>query len=294
MKSDLFLPSKLKRLAGESTRGKTAQNRLRRLDTFLIRYDRRLLQRADDDYAQALFVDLGYGATPVTTLESARQLWQLNPRLEVLGVEIDPERVAAALPFARDRLDFRLGGFNLPLRVRTDGSREMVRAIRALNVLRQYDETDVADAYARLAEFVLPGGLLLEGTSDPLGRLMVVNILRRRATDAACGVDELWRAEGLLFSTNFRSEKQEAASGHFDPSDFQAVLPKNFIHRMVAGEPIYEFMQAWKRSARATASMQAWGARQWFMAAAEGLAAEGLAVNTQRKWLSRGYLIWRI
>lgn len=297
--SNLFLPSQLKRLAGESTRGKTAQNRLRRLDTFLIRYDRGLLLRAGNDYAQALFVDLGYGATPVTTLESARQLWRINPQLGIVGVEIDPERVTAALPFARDRLDFRLGGFNLPLKLGKDGSRETVRAIRAMNVLRQYDEANVTDAYARLAEFVLPGGLLLEGTCDPLGRLMVVNFLRRRAADAA----QLWDAEGLLFSTNFRSDnfrsdkeigKEASPNGHFDPSDFQAVLPKNFIHRMVVGEPIYEFMQAWKRAARATASMQAWGAKQWFMAAAEQLAAEGAAVNTQRKWLSRRYLIWKL
>lgn len=288
--SNLFLPSKLKRLEGESTRGKTAQNRLRRLDTFLIRYDRGLLLRADDDYAQAVFVDLGYGATPITTLESARQLWRINPQLGILGVEIDPNRVAAAQPFAGEQLDFRLGGFNLPLKLSEDGARETVRAIRAMNVLRQYDETDVADAYARLAEHVLPGGLLLEGTSDPLGRLMVVNILRRQPRDA----DELWHAEGLLFSTNFRSEKESSSSGHFDPSDFQAVLPKNFIHRMVAGEPIYAFMQTWKRAAQSTAPMRSWGAKQWFIAAAKQLAEEGFEVNTQRKWLSRGCLIWRL
>jgi len=284
----LHLPSTLKRLQGEATRGKTAQNRLRRLDLFLKRYDPALLLRADGDYAQALFVDLGYGASPVTTLESARQLRQINSKLGILGVEIDPDRVAAAQNAATDTIHFRLGGFNLPLKFQSNGQLETVRAIRALNVLRQYDEADVSDAYAQLAEYVLPGGLLLEGTSNPLGRLMVINLLRRSAADAA----QPWQVEGLLFSTNFRSEKATGRQGHFDPSEFQAVLPKNQIHRMVAGEPIYAFMQAWKRSALACAAVQTWGARQWFIATAEHLRASGFTVNTQRKWLSKGYLIW--
>ncbi|MEZ4769306.1 MAG: class I SAM-dependent methyltransferase [Caldilineales bacterium] len=95
--------------------------------------------------------------------------------MKVLGVEIDPERVATARPYADERTAFRLGGFNLPLR-----PGETVRCIRAFNVLRQYEEADVAAAYDLMARSLLPGGLLIEGTSEPYGRLWVANVARRR------------------------------------------------------------------------------------------------------------------
>jgi len=62
--------------------------------------------------------------------------------LKILGVEIDKERVDAALLYADDKLSFRLGGFNLPLK-----ESETVRLIRAFNVLRQYEEKDFIPAY---------------------------------------------------------------------------------------------------------------------------------------------------
>jgi hypothetical protein len=145
-------------------------------------------------------------------------------------------------------------------------------------VLRQYEEAEVAPAYDRLARYVLPGGLLLEGTSDPFGRLWVANLARRREGPG-------WDWEALVFSTNFRAE--------FDPADFQAVLPKNLIHRVTPGEPIYGFFEAWKRAAARASPSKAWGSRQWFIATAEKLAEAGFNVNLQRKWLSRGWLIWR-
>ena len=98
----------------------------------------------------------------------------MNPNLPILGVEIDQERVEAALPYADEITHFRLGGFNLPLNPRTldeGGTKgagqagESVRLIRAFNVLRQYEEKDFAPAYERLAQYVLPDGLMLEGTS---------------------------------------------------------------------------------------------------------------------------------
>ena len=91
--------------------------------------------------------------------------------------------------------------------------------------------------------------------------------------------------EGLVFSTNFRLG--------FDPADFQAVLPKNLIHRVVPGEPIYDFFEAWKRATRETAPMRAWGLRKWFVASAERLLLDGYDLLMQRKFLSRGYLLWR-
>ncbi|HSD83413.1 MAG TPA: hypothetical protein VLG46_06125 [Anaerolineae bacterium] len=158
-----------KKPEGQPTRGKTAANRLRRVDNFILLYEPSLLTRTD-----GLFVDLGYGFDPRTTLESASRFRRLNPDLPILGVEIEKERVEAALPYADEKTFFRLGGFNLPLR---EG--EHVRLIRAFNVLRQYEEKDFVPAYERLAQYVLPGGLMLEGTSTPYGQIWCANVGRR-------------------------------------------------------------------------------------------------------------------
>jgi hypothetical protein len=236
-------------------------------------YDHELLKRTDGDFVRALFVDLGFGAEATTTLESAERFRKWNPSLPVLGVEIDPERVAAAQPFADAQTSFRLGGFNLPLQYG-----EKVRLIRAFNVLRQYEEAEFDPAYQRLSQYVLPGGLMIEGTSDPFGRIWVANISRKSISD------DVWNVEALVFSTNFRPG--------FDPAQFQAVLPKNYIHHVVPGEQIYDFFEAWKHSAEETIHAKVWGARQWFIASAENLAAKGYNINLQRKWLNKGWLIW--
>lgn len=271
-----------KRREGQPTRGKTAPNRLRRVDKFLLLYDVALLRRNDGNFANAFYVDLGFGAEPVTTLESAQRFRRVNPTLPVLGVEIDRERVAAALPFADQITRFRLGGFNLPLLRESAGVLETVRLIRAFNVLRQYEESAVPDVYARLGSYLLPGGLLIEGTSDPTGRIWVANLLRKPQQG---GMDTPLQTEALVFSTNFRDG--------FDPGIFQTRLPKNYIHRVVPGELIYDFFQAWKQATLETLPFQVWGPRQWFMASAQALAARGYAVVLQRKWLSRGYLLWK-
>jgi hypothetical protein len=234
-------------------------------------YDPGLLKRTDGDFAHALFVDLGYGAEATTTLESAARFRKFNPKLPVLGVEIDPERVTAAQPFAETLISFRLGGFNLPL---LPG--ETVRLIRAFNVLRQYEETDFAPAYERLGQYMLPGGLMIEGTSDPFGRIWAANVVRKMETG--------WNFEALVFSTNFRLG--------FDPAQFQSVLPKNYIHHMMPGQAIYIFINSWKQATAETSHAKVWGERQWFIAAAEGLTAKGYNVNLQRKWLAKGLLIW--
>ncbi len=263
----------LQKPQGQVTRGKTARNRLRQVDNFLLRYDPGLLTRADGNFAEALFVDLGYGAEAVTTLESAERFRRLNPNLKILGVEIDPQRVAAALPFADSRTFFRLGGFNLPLQ-----SGENVRLMRAFNVLRQYEERDVLPAWEQMARGVLPGGLLIEGTSNPTGAIWAANLLRR--------VETGWRQEALVFFTNFHPG--------FDPELFQTILPKNYIHRVVPGEPIGEFFAAWKAAYAETSPMQTWGLRQWFAASAEGLARRGYKINLRMKWLSKGWMIWEL
>jgi len=275
-----------KKPEGQPTRGKTAANRLRRVDNFILLYEPSLLSRMDGWFTDSLFVDLGYGFDARTTLESAARFRRVNPSLKILGVEIDKERVEAALPFADDQTFFRLGGFNLPLQ---EG--EHVRLIRAFNVLRQYGEKDFAPSYERLAEYVLPGGLMIEGTSTPYGQLWAANLARKlESGKLEKRIEEVetgeWRFEALVFSTNFRLG--------FAVEEFQTILPKNLIHRMVKGEPIYDFFEAWKRCAKETAHAKSFGARQWFIAAAESLAGRGYKINVHRKFVSRGYLVWHL
>lgn len=256
---------------GLITRGKTADNRLRRVDNFILMYEPALLS-SGGMFADSLFVDLGYGFDPRTTLESAMRFRKANPNLKILGVEIDKERVEAAQSFADDKTFFRLGGFNLPLQ-----ANETVRLIRAFNVLRQYEEKDFAPAYERLAEYVLPNGLMIEGTSTPYGQLWVANLARKMET-------RKWEMEALVFSTNFRLG--------FDVEEFQTILPKNLIHRIVQGEPIYDFFQDWKQAAKATSPAKTFGLKQWFIASAEKLAEKGYKIDLHKKWLSKGWLIW--
>jgi len=289
-----------KKPEGQPTRGKTAANRLRRVDNFILLYEPSLLTRADGLFTGSLFVDLGYGFDPRTTLESALRFRKLNPDLKILGVEIDKERVEAALPFADEKTFFRLGGFNLPLQ-----SGERVRLIRAFNVLRQYEEKDFSPAYERLAEYVLPGGLMIEGTSTPFGNVWAANLARRKDVILSDSEESLskvkktlrspvgplrvtneWSFEALVFSTNFHSG--------FEVEEFQTILPKNYIHRVADGEPIHDFFEAWKRSASETASAKTFGLKQWFTASAESLAKKGFDIDLHKKWLGKGYLIWRV
>jgi len=270
-----------KRPEGQPTRGKTASNRLRRVDNFILLYEPSLLTRTDSLFAASMFVDLGYGFDARTTLESAARFRRVNPNLKILGVEIDKERVEAALPFADEKTFFRLGGFNLPLK-----AGEHVRLIRAFNVLRQYEERDFAPAYERLAQYVLPGGLMIEGTSNPFGSIWCANVVRRTLESRsllldfrqqAVGVQSEWNFEALVFSTNFRMG--------FDVEEFQTILPKNLIHHVIQGEEIYDFFEAWKRSTKETAAMKTYGARQWFVVSAEVLAQKGYKINLQKKFL---------
>ncbi len=260
---------------GQPTRGKTARNRLRRSDIFLLLTEGPLIRMRDDPGTMSFYVDLGFGAEPFTTLETAERLRVRNPDLPVLGVEIDPERVKTGLPYEDERTFFRLGGFNLPLR-----SGERARIIRAFNVLRQYEEAEWAEPVRQMGEQLIPGGLLLEGTSNPFGSIWTANVVRRSAVPPYPV-----KQEGFLFSTNFHSG--------FEPNMFQPVLTKNFIHRMVPGEEIYSFMERWKAACRNQAPMRSFGLRALFRAAARELNESGYQIDMRPQLLRRGFLYWK-
>lgn len=260
---------------GQVTRGKTARNRLRRTDIFMLLNEGPLIRMHDSPGRRSFYVDLGFGAEPYTTLETAERLRVQNPELPVLGVEIDPERVKTGLPFEDERTFFRLGGFNLPLR---EG--ESARMIRAFNVLRQYEEAEWEAPVRQLGRQLIPGGMLLEGTSNPFGSVWTANVVRRSALPPF----DVYR-EGYLFSTNFHMG--------FEPDLFQPVLTKNYIHRMVPGETIFDFMERWKAACRNQSPMRSFGLRALFCAAAKELRQAGYAVDLRPQLLRRGFLYWR-
>ena len=222
---------------GAITRGTTNPNRLRRCDRWLAGPAAWRLRRAP---APPVDVDLGYGASPVTAVELHARLARVRPDVEVVGIEIDPARVAAGALLARPGLSFRLGGFEVPL----DGRRATV--VRAFNVLRQYPEDEVVPAWATVLERLTPDGLLVDGTCDELGRL---------ATWAAVGVHG---PESLTLSWQLRGLEQ--------PSVIAERLPKVLIHRNVPGEPVHDYLAELDRQWGRNAAHAAYGVRQRFLA----------------------------
>jgi hypothetical protein len=241
------------------TRGKTARNRLRRTDTWVAR--RGVLRAA----GAPLYVDVGYGAEPSTTIETFRRLRRVAPGLRVVGVEIDRVRVDRAQPYAEPGLEFRLGGFDLPARGAT--------VVRAMNVLRQYDEDAHADAVARMGRAICDGGVLLEGTSSPTGRLLTANVYRKAGGTLA--------DEGLLLAPNLARP--------WEPRELQTVLPKNLVHHCEPGSALEAFFGAWD-GAYVAARRRNLGPRAAFVTAAEAL---GDQVDRRPAWLRRGFLLVR-
>lgn len=225
------------RALGLPTRGTTAPNRLRRIDRWLVAVHGSRLCDATDP----LVVDLGYGATPITAVELHLRLREVRPDVRVVGVEIDQARVDAAKPAEQPGLRFVRGGFEL--------TRLRPVVVRALNVLRQYDEAAAADAWTLMQQGLAPGGILVEGTCDEIGRRAAWVELHAdgpRTLTLAAHLPTLGR-----------------------PSDLAERLPKALIHHNVPGEPIHDLLiamdDAWDRSA----AYGAFGNRQRWLAMCE-------------------------
>ncbi|MEV6395632.1 class I SAM-dependent methyltransferase [Streptomyces sp. NPDC051907] len=241
------------RPVGAATRGTTNPNRLRRMDRWIAAAHGPALRRSDAPVA----VDLGYGAAPWTAQELLVRLRTADPRCEVVGIEIDPARVAAAKPYEREGLTFRHGGFEVPMESRPT-------LIRAANVLRQYDEGEVAAVWRRLCDRLAPGGLLVEGTCDEIGRRHV------------------WVALGpegprtVTFATRLGSLER--------PSDLAERLPKALIHRNVPGEPVHAFLRDFDRAWAAAAPYASLGARQRWIKAVRDLGGDWPLADDRRRW----------
>lgn len=245
---------------GRPTRGTTGTNRLRRNDRWIAASP--AFRRAEDP----LVIDLGYGASGVTAFELATRLQRVRADAEVRGLEIDPERVATAnrqlaevqaarTPFSPDlRVSFARGGFEVPLPA---GRRPAV--IRAMNVLRQYDEGDVASAWRTMSTRLSRDGLLVEGTCDEIGRV-------------SSWVDVGPTGVPLRFTISLRLADLE------HPSVVAERLPKALIHRNVPGERIHSLLVDLDREWDRAAPLSTFGATQRFLAAVAALRDQGWPV----------------
>ncbi|MFC4146456.1 class I SAM-dependent methyltransferase [Micromonospora mangrovi] len=245
----------MQRPLGVVTRGTTNPNRLRRVDNWIVETCGDALRSAADP----LVVDLGYGATPVTAVElRARLAAGVRADVRVVGLEIDPVRVAAAEPAADPPwLTFYRGGFELA------GRRPAL--VRAFNVLRQYDESEVTDAWRTVTDRLAPGGLLVEGTCDELGRL------------------GSWV---LLDAAGPRTLTLAARLGTLEsPAQLAERLPKALIHRNVPGERVHDLIRALDDAWQAAAGYAPFGPRHRWVETVRAVRAQGWPVlDRPRRW----------
>ncbi|MEV4658031.1 class I SAM-dependent methyltransferase [Micromonospora sp. NPDC049301] len=240
---------------GVVTRGTTNPNRLRRVDNWIVATCADRLRAAVDP----LVVDLGYGATPVTAVElRARLAAGVRRDVRLVGLEIDPARVAAAAPAADPPgLTFARGGFELA------GLRPVL--VRAFNVLRQYDEREVPDAWRTMTAALAPGGVLVEGTCDELGRLagwLLIDADGPRTLTLAAKLTTLG-----------------------SPAELAERLPKALIHRNVPGEPVHELISALEGAWHSAAPYATFGPRQRWLRAVTHLRDTGWPIlDRPHRW----------
>jgi hypothetical protein len=208
--------------------------------------------------ADPLVIDLGYGALPVTTLELAARLRMVRADVRVVGLEIHPDRVVPP----RDGVEFGLGGFELA------GMRPVL--VRAFNVLRQYPVETVPDAWSAMQEQLAPGGLIVDGTCDELGRRCSWVLL-----DAAQPVSLTLACDPFAIDR---------------PSDLAERLPKVLIHHNVDGQPIHALLTAADRAWASVAGHGVFGPRVRWRAMLDLLRDNGFSVEPARRRMRDGVL----
>ena len=185
-------------------------------------------------------------------MEMAGRLRTVAPDLEMVGLEID--RIGSSNPVT---------GAVRARRFRT--RRAAVTLVQAFNVLRQYDDGRVEAAWGQMRSALAPGGLIVEGTCDEIGR-------------RCCWV--LLDADGprsLTFSWS------PAHTGY--PSELAERLPKVLIHHNVPGEPVHELLAAadrcWDMAAGfARSGRRSGGGRRWRCCGSRGSGAGESAADS--------------
>lgn len=236
------------RALGLPTRGITNPNRLRRMDNWMAFALRDRLRLA----GEPLVIDLGYGESPITAVELLARLQPVRADVTVLGLEIDPERVAAARPATRPGLSFERGGFELA------GRHPAI--VRAANVLRQYPEPSVAGYWQTMQAALAPDGVIIEGTCDEIGRRatwVLLDATGPLTLTLCCKVDAIER-----------------------PSELAERLVKALIHRNVPGEPIHALLRSMDAAWNLHAPLAAFGARQRWQAMCAEVAGDWPVLRT--------------
>ena len=157
-------------------------------------------------------------------------------------------------------VSFALGGFEVPV----PGARRPA-VVRALNVLRQYDEADVPAAWATMAGRLAPGGLLVEGTCDELGRVCSWIALDSTATPRS-----------LTVSLRLASLDR--------PSIAAERLPKALIHHNVEGERVHAFLTALDTEWERAAAVSPFGPVHRWQTALRAMDAAGWPVRERARW----------
>ncbi len=248
----------LKKPVGAITRGTTNPNRLRRIDRYLTQLTFLRL------VANPIAVDLGYGKAPVTAVELLARLAKVSPSIRVLGIEIDPARVTEAKALENSRLAFEHGGFEVPI-PKAFSDREDVDLIRALNVLRQYSESEVLSAWKLMQSRLSAQGLIIEGTCDEIGRV--------------ASWITLDKTKPLTFTISMRLKGLDRLSKVAER------LPKILIHKNTPGNNIHRFLQELDMAWDKAAGFGAFGSAQRFVQTAKTLLEAGWPIeNSPKRW----------
>lgn len=241
------------------------------------------------------FVDVGYGDEPTTTERTHETLLQLScaakaserggqsapsPNVETVGVEADHARVSRAQERSTAGTRFVLGGFAL-----TGVGIQDASLIRCLNVLRGYGLWDVKPALLQMSRALVPGGLLLEGTSDAAGTLAAVHVWRRNN-------ESRMNYNGLVCVTDF--------SRGFSPWMFRDVLPRDLRRHATPGEPVFEWLKTWDnemqllRTKRREGELPRAGAEVNHSVFEESVKRLTIrSPETDARFASRGVVVWK-
>lgn len=252
--------------------GRSRPGRLHQLDAWIVEHAAPLLARRDGDWQRAWVVDVGVGDPPEPTLELHRALAQRWPDIGVLGVDIVPSYVSALAECAPPGLTARLGGASLPV-----GEGEAARLVRAVNLLRGAREHRVDEGLRALAAPLLPGGWLVEGSTDTPGDVGVFRILRSDSHGLT--------PQFFLLTTTFERG--------FDPRLFTAWLPRGLGRHARPAPSLQARFDRWSRSVAQARESGFRQPRQTFVAAAEDLALHDRALVRTPEWWARGLMWWR-
>ncbi|MFM8927204.1 MAG: class I SAM-dependent methyltransferase [Rhodoluna sp.] len=193
------------------------------------------------------------------TLILLSRLEKVNPKTSVVGIEIDRERVANAVQFQTEKLRFLHGGFEIPL----TATGMKVDVIRAMNVLRQYEEREVLPAWKVLQSRLSDRGIIVEGTCDEIGRLATWITLDSSGPKT---LTLSYRLAGLQ-----------------EPSKIAERLPKALIHHNANGKQIHKLLFELDRAWAAHSAIAVFSPIQRFRKTCESLIQDGWPITKDPK-----------